>query len=205
MEKYENFMRKLHSFAGIIPLGVFLTFHLCANFTAIWGEDSYNGFAGFMASIPPFILFLLETFVIFLPLLFHGIYGVVIALQAKNNVGTYKYARNWFFFFQRITGIIAFLFVIWHVWQTRAQVIIGAAEHADFNMMANIVENPIALILYMIGIASATYHLANGLFTFLISWGITITPKSQKIFKIISIACFVLITFVGLRAILAFA
>lgn len=198
--KHENFIRKLHSLSGIIPVGVFLVFHLSLNYSALWGEDVYNLATSFMDNLP--FKLVLETFVIFVPLFFHAIYGVYIALQAKNNVGTFGYWRNWNFLFQRLTGFITFAFVIWHVWQTRVQVALGA--DVSFKMMADIVANPIYLILYIIGIVSAVYHFTNGFWTFCITWGITITPKSQKVLQYVTIIAFLVLSFVGVRAIFAF-
>lgn len=200
LKKHENFIRKLHSLSGIIPVGIFLMFHLSLNYSALWGEDVYNVASGFMVNLPFKIL--LETFIIFVPLFFHAFYGIYIALQAKNNVGTFSYWRNWSFLFQRLTGFIAFAFVIWHVWQTRVQVALGAEP--SFQMMADIVANPIALILYIIGIVAAVYHFTNGLWTFCITWGITVSPKSQKVFQYITMAAFLGLSFIGVRAILAF-
>ena len=65
-----NFLRKLHSFAGVFPLGIFLCFHMCVNYSANWGTAPYNTMGSFMAHMPYKIV--LETFVIFLPLLFHA-------------------------------------------------------------------------------------------------------------------------------------
>lgn len=200
MKLTENFWRKLHSLSGIIPVGVFLTFHLFLNYTATWGEEAYNTASSFMGNLP-FKLFL-EAFVIFIPLIFHALYGVHIAIKSKSNVSRYSFYRNWSFFFQRVTGFVAFAFVIWHVWQTRVQVAMGA--EADFNMMADIVANPLYLVFYIIGIVSAVYHFTNGIWTFLITWGITVSPKSQKIFQYVSIAAFLVLSFIGIRAILAF-
>ncbi|MBL4950925.1 succinate dehydrogenase cytochrome b558 subunit [Neobacillus sp. OS1-32] len=200
--KYQHFFRKLHSLAGIIPVGVFMTVHLLVNYSAVWGIDSYNKAAGFMVNLP--FKYFLELFVIFLPLLFHGIYGVVIAFQAKQNVGQYHYARNWKFFFQRITGLIAFVFLIWHVWETKVQVEFNGVE-ANYNLMAGIVDNGWMLTLYIIGILSCIYHFINGFWTFLITWGITASTKSQKITEYIAIVLFFGLAFVGIRAILAFA
>ncbi len=198
----QHFYRKLHSLLGIIPVGIFMTVHLLVNYSAVWGIDSYNKAANFMVNLP--FKYFLELFVIFLPLLFHGIYGVAIALQAKNNIGTYHYGRNWKFFFQRITGLIAFVFIIWHVWETKIQVEFNGVE-ANYHLMAGIVDNGIALTLYIIGILSCIYHFVNGIWTFLITWGITASPKSQKVTEYIAIGLFFVLTFVGIRAILAFA
>jgi succinate dehydrogenase / fumarate reductase cytochrome b subunit len=198
----QHFYRKLHSLSGIIPVGVFMTVHLFVNYTASWGVDSYNKAAGFMVNLP--FKYFLELFIIFIPLLFHAVYGVFIAKQAKNNVGRYKYVRNWKFFFQRITGLIAFAFIIWHVWETKVQVEFGGVE-ANYHLMANIVDNSIKLVLYIIGILSCVYHFANGIWTFLITWGITVSPHSQKISQYITFGLFIVLSYIGIRAILAFA
>jgi succinate dehydrogenase / fumarate reductase cytochrome b subunit len=200
--KHQNFYRKLHSLSGIIPIGVFMTVHLFVNYTATWGIDSYNKAAGFMVNLP--FKYFLELFVIFLPLLFHALYGVVIARQTKNNVNEYRYFRNWKFYLQRITGLIAFIFIIWHVWETKVQVEFSGAE-ADYQLMANIVDNGLSLTLYIIGIVSCIYHFVNGIWTFLITWGITVSPHSQKITQYISFGLFIALIFIGIRAILAFA
>ncbi|CAM3852538.1 succinate dehydrogenase cytochrome b558 subunit [Mesobacillus zeae] len=200
--KNQHLYRKLHSLSGIIPVGVFLTVHLFVNYTATWGMDAYNTAAGVMVNLP-FKIFL-ESFIIFIPLYFHAIYGMYIAFQSKNNVGSYGYSRNWKFFLQRLSGVITFIFVTWHIWETKVQVEFFDAE-ANFNLMANIVDNPVSLALYIVGIVAAVYHFANGIWTFLITWGITVSPKSQKFFAIITLGLFVVLSIIGVRAILAFA
>lgn len=74
----------------------------------------------------------------------------------------------------------------------------------NFDMMANIVDNPLMLIFYIIGIVSATFHLANGLWSFCVSWGITVSPRSQQINTYVTMAIFLALSYVGIRAILAF-
>ena len=201
MGRTENFLRKLHSLSGLIPIGVFLTVHKLVNSSAIWGEEAYNVAAGVMVNLP-YKLFL-ETFVIFVPLLFHGILGIWIALKAKNNVRQYTYVRNWGFFLQRLTGCIMFAFVVWHVWQTRVQAEFGVEP--GFSMMADIVANPVFFALYIVGIVASMFHFANGIWTFLITWGITVTPKSQKVSKYATMGIFVVLSVIGVLAILAFA
>ena len=176
--------------------------HLSVNFTATWGEDAYNKASEIMVNLP-FKTFL-ETFVIFVPLLFHGLYGAYIAMQAKNNVIRYKYARNWQFYLQRLSGLITLAFLIWHVWETKISYELYGGE-MGFDFMANVVSSPLVLVLYIIGIVAATYHFSNGIWTFLITWGVTISPKSQKVFSYITFGIFLVITYIGIRAIMAFA
>ncbi|OIJ10333.1 succinate dehydrogenase [Anaerobacillus arseniciselenatis] len=196
----EFMYRKLHSLLGVIPVGIFLIVHFVVNYYAVYGVESYNSAVQFMENLP--FRYLLEIFVIFLPLLFHAIYGLYIAFQAKHNTSTYGYFRNWMFRLQRWTGVITVIFLAWHVWETRVQAALGAT--VDFNMMANIVANPFILAFYIVGIVAATFHFANGLWAFFVTWGITVTPRSQVISTYLTLGIFVALTFVGVRAILAF-
>ncbi|AND41709.1 MULTISPECIES: succinate dehydrogenase cytochrome b558 subunit [Cytobacillus] len=196
----EFFNRRLHSLLGVIPVGLFLVQHLVVNHFATGGEESFNNAAHFMESLP-FRIFL-ETFVIYLPLLFHAIYGLYIAFTAKNNASRYGYFRNWMFMLQRVSGVITLVFVAWHVWETRVQAAFGA--DVNFQMMENILSNPFMFWFYIIGVISAIFHFANGLWSFLVSWGITVSPRSQVISTYVTIGIFIALSIVGVRALTAF-
>ncbi|MGM9924559.1 MAG: succinate dehydrogenase cytochrome b558 subunit [Bacillus sp. (in: firmicutes)] len=192
--------RKLHSLLGVIPVGLFLVQHLVVNHFATRGPEAFNSASHFMESLP--FRYALEIFIIFLPLLYHAIYGVYIAFTATSNVGRFNYFRNWMYILQRVTGIITFIFVIWHVWETRVQAAMGA--EVNFDMMANILSNPFMLAFYIVGVVSAVFHFANGLWSFAVTWGITVTPRSQRISTYVTMVIFVALSVVGVRALLAF-
>ncbi len=196
----EFFNRRLHSLLGVIPVGVFLIQHLVVNNFATRGADAFNSAAGFMGNLP-FRIFL-EIFIIYLPLLFHAIYGLYIAFTAKNNVSRYGFFRNWMFFLQRISGIITLIFLAWHVWQTRIQAAFGVA--VDFNMMAEIFSSPAMIVFYLVGVISTIFHFSNGLWSFAVSWGLTTTPRSQQIASYVTIIIFIALSYVGISTIFAF-
>lgn len=196
----EFFNRKLHSLLGVIPVGLFLVQHLVINHFATGGEESFNKAVGFMENLPFKII--LEIFIIFLPLLFHAIYGLYIAFTAKNNVSRYGFFRNWMFLLQRVSGVITLIFVTWHVWETRVQAAFGA--DVNFQMMENILSNPIMFWFYIVGVISTIFHFSNGLWSFCVSWGITVSPRSQVISTYVTIGIFIALSIVGVRAIVAF-
>lgn len=196
----EFFYRRLHSLLGVIPVGLFLVQHLVVNHFATKGEEAFNRAAGVMEGLP--FRYLLETFVIFLPLLFHAIYGLYIAFTAKNNIGRFGYFRNVMFFLQRVSGVITLVFIAWHVWETRIQAALGA--EVDFQMMADVFSNPLMVGFYIVGVISTVFHFANGLWSFSVSWGLTISPRSQRIMTYVTMVIFVALSVVGVRAILAF-
>ena len=202
-------LRRLHSLTGVVPVGGFLLFHLYENSKALQGAEAYNETILAINSMP--YVMALEIFGIFLPLYFHAIYGIYIAADARHNVSNYSYGRNWAFLLQRITGIITLFFVTYHIWHFRVQKALGAYETGtalpglpDYRVVADAFAIPLVTIIYGIGIVAAAYHLANGLYTFLITWGITVGAKSQRISNIITNALFVLISAMGLTALFAF-
>lgn len=194
------YIRRLHSLLGVIPLGVFLIQHLLVNFTATYSEEAFNIASDIMGNLP--FVILLEIFIIYLPILFHGIYGIYIAFTAKNNVGRYGTYRNWMFVLQRISGVVAFIFIAVHVYQTRFQVFLG--EEVNFQMVEQIVANPFWLVFWIVGVIATVFHFANGLWSFMITWGITQSDKSQQIMSYVAILIFLVISTIGVMAILAF-
>jgi len=197
----EFYWRRLHSLLGLIPVGLFLVFHLLVNFQATKGVEAFNEAAGLVEKMP--FLLVLEWVVIYIPLMFHAFYGVYIAFTAKSNLKRFGTTRNWFFMLQRLSGIFLVIFIAWHIWQTRLQKTLADAE-VNYDMMADIVSNPAMLAFYIVGIIAATFHLSNGIWSFLVSWGITQSKQSQKVATWVTMIFFVLLSVVGVMAILAF-
>jgi len=196
--------RKIHSLLGVIPLGLFFIEHMLTNYAAYeGGPQGFKDSVKFLNDLP--LVFFLELFGIWLPLLFHGVYGLYVAYQSNINTGQFKYGRNWAFAAQRITGVITFIFVFWHLYQTRYQVMIGAVTHEELGgLMHDITNNGFYLILYIIGVVAATFHFSNGMWAFLVSWGITVGPRAQRISSNIWIGVFVIVSLLFLLSLFSF-
>ena len=67
---------------------------------------AYGAQVKFLNSLP--LVRVLEWVFIFLPILYHGLYGVWIWLRGKSNLVYYPWAGNWMYTAQRYTGLIAF-------------------------------------------------------------------------------------------------
>ncbi|GER67061.1 succinate dehydrogenase cytochrome b558 subunit [Weizmannia acidilactici] len=197
----EFYHRKLHSLLGVFPIGLFLVIHLTVNHYAVDGAASFNKAANFMEHLP-YLLFL-EVVLIYLPLLFHAIYGLYIAFTASSNVGRLGYFRNWMYLMQRISGVLVLIFLVFHIYETRIQMALG--KPLNFDLMANLLSNPWMLAWYIIGTVAAIFHFSNGLWSFLVSWGITQSQRSQQISTYVMVVVFVLLSIVDVRALLAFA
>ncbi len=94
----EFFNRRLHSLLGVIPVGIFLIQHLIVNHFAVYGASSFNQAAHFMEGLP--FRYALELLIIFIPLLYHAIYGLYIAFQGKSNTRRYGIFVTGCFYFK---------------------------------------------------------------------------------------------------------
>ena len=201
LEKNHYFIRRLHSVFGILPIGLFLTEHLLVNSSSFFGPETYNNTVALLQKIP--LLILVELFVIFIPIVFHALYGLWIVYVAKNNILQYRYNRNWLFYLQRVTAVITLIYVVYHVYTLRIAKSLFGLE-ISFQTMSVVLSNPWVLAFYIIGLLASVYHFANGLATFLITWGITVGPFSQKVATIISGIAFVALSFLGVQSLIAF-
>ncbi|MFD0715200.1 succinate dehydrogenase cytochrome b558 subunit [Paenibacillus sp. GCM10027626] len=196
--------RKIHSLLGVIPLSLFIVEHGITNYAAFEsGPQGFKDGVDFINGLP--LIFYLELFGIWLPLLFHGVYGLYVAYQSNINTGRFQYGRNWAFMMQRITGVITFIFVVWHLYQTRYQLMVGNITHDQLgSTMHSIFDNPLYVALYVIGVLSAVFHFSNGMWAFLVSWGITVGPRAQRISSYIWMGVFVIVSAFFLLSLTAF-
>jgi succinate dehydrogenase / fumarate reductase cytochrome b subunit len=202
-------LRKLHQLSGIVPLGLFLLEHFYTNSKALAGAASFNDAVKDLQSIP--YILLVEIGGIFIPLIYHAVYGLVITIEARPNNLAYPYPRNWFYLIQRITGFILFFFITFHVLNFRFGMVpglnrISVAQHPEqaFGIVAGeFVIVPIFLV-YMVGIISTVWHFANGIWLFLVDWGITIGERAQRLTGYACIAFGVVLLLVGVNAAVAF-
>ncbi len=208
LERHDFLLRRLHSFSGIIPIGLFLIAHLTTNSSVVWGmidprsqeragELGHAGVASFQHDVDfinnsvPFLI--LIEISLWLAIGFHSVYGFYIASTGKSNVRRYDYQGNWRYTLQRISGYVGILFILYHVatlrWGWTFLVPGGTRWSAEFaaSTMATILQGngvKLAGVLvtagYLIGITLLVFHFANGLWTAAISWGLTISEASQR-------------------------
>ena len=107
----------MHSLTGIIPIGAFLIEHFFSNFVAIEGPAAYTKQVAFLAGFP--FVFFLELFGIWIPILYHALYGFYIWYRGEVNVRDYPWTGNWLYTTQRWTGAIAFFYMIYHTYHLR--------------------------------------------------------------------------------------
>jgi succinate dehydrogenase / fumarate reductase, cytochrome b subunit len=191
--------RRLHSIAGIVPVGAFLVVHLVTNAAALRGADAYNAMAARMQGLP--LVVAVEVLVIALPLFFHGIYGLFLTAEEPAPASP---PRRKLLTAQRATGIVLFAFVLFHLWTARL-VQIHDHESLDlFRLMQAALARPVIYAAYVAGILSATFHLSAGLYTFSDAWGLAVSARARRAAAFTSGAIFLGLSVVGLTTLSAF-
>jgi succinate dehydrogenase / fumarate reductase cytochrome b subunit len=196
-------LRKLHSLSGIVPIGAFLIEHILSNFEALKGPAAYAAQVKFLNSLP--LVRVLEWGLIFLPLAYHALYGVYIALRGKSNVIYYPWAGNWLYVVQRWTGYIAFLYIIQHVLRQRFMGV-NLPEHpgAAFAKVQHELSNPFMLAVYIIATLAVCFHFSYGVWLFAAKWGITPGTKARVRFGYLCAALGIILAVMGLASLYAF-
>jgi succinate dehydrogenase / fumarate reductase cytochrome b subunit len=195
--------RRLHSLLGIIPIGAFLIEHLLSNFEATKGPLAYGQQVYFLNHLP--LVRVLEWAFIFLPLIYHGVYGVYIWLRGKSNVVYYPWAGNWMYIAQRYTGLIAFAYIAYHVTTQRFMgVMLPEHPYAAFNKVQHELSHPLILAVYVIAMIAVCWHFAYGVWLFAAKWGITPGETARRRFGYVCVVLGVLLAAMGIASIYAF-
>ena len=117
--KNEFYLRRLHSLLGVIPIGAFLIVHLMVNHQATQGAEAFNRASGFMESLP--FLIVMEFILIYIPLLYHGLFGLHIAFTAKERTSGITHYLETGCFLPTCKWYFSICFIAMHLWQTRLQ------------------------------------------------------------------------------------
>jgi succinate dehydrogenase / fumarate reductase cytochrome b subunit len=177
-------LRRLHSLTGLV-FGGYLIVHLLINATIAQLGESYQVQVDKIHGLP--LLIGIEWTFIFLPIIFHTIYGIWITLTGQPNAARYRYTKNYFYVAQRISAIVIVLFMLFHVLSLKYAAF-GAESRltfdphrASYSIHQHMqVSGFITWFVYPLGILASCYHLANGFWTAAITWGLTISAGSQK-------------------------
>jgi len=193
---------KLHSLSGIVPIGAFLVEHIISNFETLNGPLAYAQQVKFLNSLP--LVRVLEWAFIFIPLAFHALYGLFIAFRGRVSVNVYPWASNWMYVSQRITGVIAFLYIVQHVWRQRfSGISLPENPGAAFHKVQVELSNPWMLAIYVIAMIATTWHFAYGIWLFAAKWVITPGDKARKKFGYVCTVFGLALCLMGLASIYA--
>lgn len=189
--RHHFLLRRLHSLTGLV-FGGYLIVHLLVNATLMEGSRHAGAPTVYQVQVDkihslPFLA-VVETLLIYLPILYHTVYGVWITATGQPNVGRYPYEKNWFYVFQRISAILLVFFMLFHVLGMKG--VFGgdlgrALTFAPLHATQSTVNHMkaawwVGWVIYPVGILASCYHLANGFWAAGITWGLTISRDAQR-------------------------
>ena len=196
--------RRIHSLTGIVPVGLFLVYHLYLQLYLHSGAETYNAEVNSFYD-SPLAIWTLVIFV-YIPLFFHAFLGVRLIFESTVQP-SYTYFSHLLYWMQRISGIGVLLFILAHVWNTQFGPWISGTWGTHFEHLSSGFSDPesgiITKTVYLLGVLGAVFHFANGLNTFCMTWGIALTPKSQIRVRIFSILLFFILSASALYALSA--
>lgn len=193
--------------------------HLLVNASILNGAGSFQANVHKIHALGKLLPFVEWSF-IFLPIIFHAVIGVWIIRSGKSNVSQYKLLSNWRYSMQRWTGVIAIVFIFLHVfhlhgwfhgewWLANVAEPLGMANFRPYNAASTlalalsgstIVSSVLWPIFYFLGVAACVFHLANGIWTMGITWGVWVSPRSQRRASIVCTIGGVMLLLVGVSA-----
>ncbi|MHC4428893.1 MAG: succinate dehydrogenase/fumarate reductase transmembrane subunit [Planctomycetota bacterium] len=214
LDRHYFLLRRLHSLSGVFPIGAFLVPHLTTNSSIVWGRwlnpshlstgqadalaaagyaadtgvETFLHEVNFLHALPALVL--IEIGLLWLPIAFHALLGLVFAQTGRVNIGRYSYQDNWRYTWQRVTGYVGIVFIFMHVTSLRfgwtywglmpAFEYAHAASTTGLHFQEGVLGIPFAAAFYLVGVLALVYHFANGLWTAAITWGLTISVASQR-------------------------
>jgi succinate dehydrogenase/fumarate reductase cytochrome b subunit (b558 family) len=174
-------LRALHSLTGLVPVAVFMLAELWTYAKALDGPDALAAALERRAGLG-------WQLAVLVPLAYHAAFGLVLALRTRYSVRRYPSSRNWTYTLQRVTGILAFAFIAWHMgrfWLPLQRGTLGPAE-----VHPRLVEAlsstgaggvPWTALGYALGLGACAFHLGVGVETFAIRWGLAPSRRAQTI------------------------
>jgi len=200
--KHHFLLRRLHSLTGIV-FGGYVAVHLTVNASLAQGGNVFQTQVDKIHSLP--FLPAIEWLFLYIPIIYHTIYGGWIILTGQPNNGSYPYFKNTFYLLQRVSAVILAVFILYHVVSMKgwfgsafdpARAAVSTRDNIDAHWL-------IAGLVYPIGILAACYHTANGFWTAGISWGLTTTAGGQKRWGLLCAGLFALMAGAGMLALYA--
>lgn len=159
--------------------GLFLVFFLLIHFlgnTQLFLEpeqarESFNAYSAFLSGNP---LIKVVSYVLYLSIIFHAIYALVITMKNKKSGGHYKKderqkASKWASRNMGILGTIVLIFIVLHFqnfwYQYKfGQVGLDANGHKDlYEVVVTAFSQGWLVIVYVIAMIALCYHLVHGI------------------------------------------
>ena len=197
-----SFLRaRLASFLAVFPLSVWTFFHLWHALSGFQGADAWQTE---LTEYPHPVAEALSGILVLLPLAIHAVWGIGRLFTSRPNNLRYGFYANLKYLLQRLAAVGVLLFLGAHLWlallkprivEGHAETFADLAEHMHFH-------GP-TLATYVLGILGVAFHLANGLQSFCMGWGVVTTRRGLRRLDGLALAVFLLLLAMGWGAVYA--
>jgi succinate dehydrogenase / fumarate reductase cytochrome b subunit len=179
--RHHFLLRRLHSLTGLV-FGGYLIVHLLINATIAQGGTVYQTQVDKIHALP--FLPVIEWTFIYLPILYHTVYGVWITITGQPNVANYPYRRNWGYVAQRASAVVIVFFMLFHVLSLKYGLFglnLSFDPHRALGTVGRHFDHWwVVALVYPLSILASCYHLAYGFWQAAITWGLTVSRNAQR-------------------------
>ncbi len=169
---------RMGSLLAVVPLGVWTIAHLWNNLSAFGGAEAWQ------ADVTEYrhpVAFFVSGVVAMLPLVLHMVWGIARLVTAHPNNVKYTSLANVRYLLQRVTAMGVMLFLGAHVWLAMLKPRMTTGRPEPFADIAHEMHHHTpTLVVYLLGTLGVAYHLANGLQTFALGWGVVTSRRALR-------------------------
>ena len=187
-----EFLRaRLASAVAVLPLGVWTFAHLWHNLAALQGGEAWQR-AVTQYSHP--VAEAATGIVVLVPLGIHAVWGIGRLASSRPNNSRYRSYGNLKYVLQRLSAAGVLLFLGAHLWlafmkprieEGHPEVFAAIAEEMHFHTPT--------LVVYLLGTLGVAYHLANGMQSFCMGWGVVSSARALQRLEWATVALFVVL------------
>jgi succinate dehydrogenase cytochrome b subunit len=174
---------RLHLLAGALPLAGYLVLHLGTQAFA-WGGPFAYARANAAIDRTPWLQ-VLEVAFLYVPLGYQVGAGLWRMRSAAWLSGAGQ-GRGWRAV-QQLSGGVLLAFLIYHFWQFRGRLWTGELDRSDYfpELCASLSSTalggvPVVALGYLLGMAAAAFHAADGLYRFWLGWSIAAKNQPKR-------------------------
>jgi succinate dehydrogenase / fumarate reductase cytochrome b subunit len=192
---------RLASFLAVFPLSVWTFFHLWNALAGFQGADAWQAS---MTEYPHPVAEALTGVLVLLPLAIHTVWGIGRLVTSRPNNVRYRTYANLKYLLQRLAALSVLAFLGAHLWlallkprlfEGHPETFADLAQHMHFH-------GP-TLVTYVLGVLGVAYHVANGLQTSSMGWGVVSSRRGLRRLEIAALVVFLLLLAMGWGAVYA--
>jgi succinate dehydrogenase / fumarate reductase, cytochrome b subunit len=161
-----------------MPLSIWTIAHIWSNLSAFQGASAWQ--SSVTEHAHP-LAHLITSILVLLPLAIHTVWGMTRLASVRPNIQRYTFFANLKYILQRLSAVGLVLFLGAHIWlaMLHPRLVLGHAE--AFSDISNQMHHHTpTLMVYLLGTTGVAYHLANGIATFAMGWGLVSSRRALR-------------------------